>query len=231
MWGTQTVRCLTHEEIAEIPGDRTITYARIVVDYRKQKSDPNIVRITVGGNLLKADQELTVKMSDLATLKVMWNSTIRTKGSRFMCSDISGFYLEIPLPKFEYTKMSIRDIPQAFRDLYGLNAMAKNGFVYMCIQKGMYGLPAAGILANKLLKSRLAKKGYFELPHTPGLWKHISRPISFTLVVDGLASNMWGRSTLTISCWRSLITIRLRTIGKENCTAALNFDGITTGGG
>ena len=30
-----------------------------------------------------------------------------------------------------YMKMSIRDIPQAFRDLYGLDAMAKNGFIYM----------------------------------------------------------------------------------------------------
>ena len=57
----------------------------------------------------------------------------------------------------------------------------------MCIQKGMYGLPAAGILTNKLLRSRLAKKGYFELPHTPGLWKHVSRPIFFTLGVDDFA--------------------------------------------
>ena len=30
--GTQTVRFLTHEEIAAIPSDPTITYARIVVD-------------------------------------------------------------------------------------------------------------------------------------------------------------------------------------------------------
>merc|ERR1711966_366350 len=44
--------------------------------------------------------------------------------------------------------------------------------------------PQVGILTNKLLKKRLAKKGYFELPHTPGLWKHISRLVVFTLVVD-----------------------------------------------
>ena len=86
-----------------------------------------------------------------------------------MCSDINGFYLETPLPKFEFMKMSMRDTLQELRDLYGLNVMAKNGFIYMCIPKGMYGLPASGILANKLVKSRLAKKGYFELPHTPGL--------------------------------------------------------------
>ena len=73
--------------------------------------------------------------------------------------------------------------------------MVKNGFIYMCIQKGMYGLMAAGILANKLLKSRLAKKGYFELPHTPGLWKHVSRPISFTLVVDDFGIKHEGKGT------------------------------------
>ena len=25
------------------------------------------------------------------------------------------------------------------------------------------------------------------MPHTPGLWKHVSRPIAFTLVVDDFA--------------------------------------------
>ena len=57
----------------------------------------------------------------------------------------------------------------------------------------MYGLLAAEILANKLLKSRLAKKGYFELPHTPGLWKHVSRPISCTLVVDDFGIQYEGK--------------------------------------
>ena len=35
--------------------------------------------------------------------------------------------------------------------------------VYIQIQKGMYGLPQAGMLANKLLKRRLAKHGYYEV--------------------------------------------------------------------
>ena len=62
----------------------------------------------------------------------------------------------------------------------------------MSIHKGMYGLPQAGILANKLLKKRLARYGYFEMPHTPGLWRHISRPIAFTLVVDDFGIKYQG---------------------------------------
>ena len=54
----------------------------------------------------------------------------------------------------------------------------------MEIIRGMYGLPQSGILANKLLRQRLQPHGYFEVEYTPGLWKHKSRPVQFTLVVD-----------------------------------------------
>jgi len=36
-------------------------------------------------------------------------------------------------------------------------------------------------------------KGYFEVPHTPGLWKHISCPIEFSLVVDGFGVKCVGK--------------------------------------
>jgi hypothetical protein len=60
--------------------------------------------------------------------------------------------------------------PQDIINHYGLLDKVLHGYVYMEIRKGMNGLPQAGILANKLLKKRLAKHGYFEQPHTPGLW-------------------------------------------------------------
>jgi hypothetical protein len=66
----------------------------------------------------------------------------------------------------------------------------------MKIRKGMYGLPQAGILANKLLKKCLATHSYFKQPHTPGLFSHKSRPIWFNLVVDDLARTPY--STLMI---------------------------------
>ena len=44
--------------------------------------------------------------------------------------------------------------------------------------------PQAGKLANEFLQKKLAPHGYYEVKHTPGLWKHITRPIQFTLVVD-----------------------------------------------
>jgi hypothetical protein len=55
--GTETIFFMSKDEIKEIPKDRTVTYARILVDYQPQKADPNRVRITVGGNLIDYPQQ------------------------------------------------------------------------------------------------------------------------------------------------------------------------------
>ena len=49
---------------------------------------------------------------------------------------------------------------------------------------GIYGLPHAGILAQQLLEERLEQHGYRQSKITPGFWKHETRPIAFSLVVD-----------------------------------------------
>jgi hypothetical protein len=48
----------------------------------------------------------------------------------------------------------------------------------------VWGTPQAGIAANKLLCKQLAPHGYYECKQMPGLWKHKTWPISFTLAVD-----------------------------------------------
>ena len=182
--GTYTIRFMTIDEIKEIPKNKTVTYARIVVDYRPQKEDPNRVRITVGGNLINYEGELTTRTADLVTSKILWNSTLSTPGARYMCADVKNFYLCTPMDDPEYMKMKIELFPEEIIEQYGLREKVHKGFVWIKIIRTMYGLPQAGILSNKLLRKRLAKDGYFKLPHTPGLWKHVCRPVWFTLVVD-----------------------------------------------
>ena len=98
--------------------------------------------------------------------------------------DISSFYLETPLDRYEYMKMPLDLFPPHTVEQYKMKDNAKNGYVYLEIRKAIYGLPQAGALANKLLKERLAPFGYYEVAHTPGLWRHVTRPVQFTLVVD-----------------------------------------------
>jgi hypothetical protein len=68
---------------------------------------------------------------------------------------------------------------------YNLRGKATpDSYIYCEIQKGMYGLPQAGIIAQQLLEERLQKHGYCQSQMAPGLWKHNTHPISFSLVVD-----------------------------------------------
>ncbi len=138
----------------------------------------------MGGNLIKYPFELTTRTADMLSSKIMWNSVISTPDARFARADIKNMYLETPLNWYEYMRMPLDLFPDNIVDHYDLRRKAKNGFVYMEIQKGMYRLPQVGILANKLLKKRLGHHGDFEQPHAPGLWKHGSRPVWSNLCVD-----------------------------------------------
>jgi hypothetical protein len=80
--------------------------------------------------------------------------------------------------------INLASLPQETIEKYDLNKLAQDGKVYIEIQKGMYGLPQAGILANELLQPNLSKDGYRPTTHIHGLWNHDTRPISFSLVVD-----------------------------------------------
>ena len=69
-------------------------------------------------------------------------------------------------------------------DEYNLHEIMHKDHVYAEIVHGIYGLPQVGRLPNKLLAPCLAKHGYYQVLHTPGLWEHTTCPIQFALIVD-----------------------------------------------
>ena len=82
-------------------------------------------------------------------------------------------------------RVHIRHIPKDIQLLYNIqDKVTDNGFVYVRIKKGMYGLKQAAILAYEQLKSVLEPHGYFPVNGTVGLWKHETRPTKFCLCVD-----------------------------------------------
>jgi hypothetical protein len=82
--------------------NHTVTYARIVVDYRPQKQDPNRVRITVGGSLIKYPGEVTTRTADMTASKLLWNSVLSTRDAKYCCADVNVFNLETPMARYEY---------------------------------------------------------------------------------------------------------------------------------
>ena len=85
----------------------------------------------------------------------MFNSTISIKKARFGIMDIGNFYLGKQMERHEYIFLNIKDIPAYIIEKHNLHTMVHNDKIYIEIRKGMYGLPQAGILANKLLQKNL----------------------------------------------------------------------------
>ena len=191
--GTDTVDFIDKDSV---PADRwkDVTYARIVCNYRPEKSDPNRVRITVGGNKINYPEDCGTPTADLFTVKLLLNSVVSTPGAKFMTMDISNFYLMTPLKRKEYLRMRITDMPDNVIDQYKLrDKVTKDGWIFVAVKRGMYGLPQAGILAQELLEQRLNQHGYSQSKLTPGFWTHEWRPICFTLVVDDFGVKYEGK--------------------------------------
>ena len=173
--GTKGKNCIfvmAHKQISQMRAKgKKPTYEQVVVDFIPQKEDPNRVRITAGGNLIKYAGELTTRTADLTTAKMLWNSVISTDEAKLMVLDIGEFYLETPMEEYEYMLMPLHLFPQHTIDQYKLQGNVQNRQVYLEVRKAIYRLPQAGALANKQLKKFLAPDGYYEVAHTPRLWR------------------------------------------------------------
>ena len=99
----------------DLPPDRVVTYARVAVDFRPQKEDPNRVRITAEGNLIAYPDELTMRTADLTVSKILWNSVLSTDDAKYATLDIANFYFGTPLDRYEYTKMPLDISPDTSR--------------------------------------------------------------------------------------------------------------------
>jgi hypothetical protein len=180
-------------KITNIPNDRKITYGKIVCDYKPHRKEKERVRLTVGGDRLDYSGDVATSTADITTFKILINSTLSTEDAAMMMMDIKNYYLGTPLPRFEYMKMLLSRFPDKIVQKYNLKALKVDGWVYIEIRKGMYGLKQAGLLANQVLQTRLAPFGYYPARHTPGLWLHKTRPFSFTLVADDFAVKYVGK--------------------------------------
>jgi len=212
---TNTIKFIRRKDI---PKDRKkdVTYGSFVCSVRPEKKEKNRTRFTVGGNRINYPGEVATPTADMLVAKMLFNSVISTKGARFMTMDISNFYLMTPLTRPEYIRISLKDIPEEIIIEYKLREIADDkGQVYIQANKGMYGLPQSGRLANELLEKRLNKRGYHQSKLVPGLYKHEWRPIMFTLVVDDFGVSYNGEEH----------AIHLKETLEENYTVTTDWTG------
>jgi hypothetical protein len=172
----------------QVPQDRAkdVTYGLITTLIQPEKLDkPNRTRLVARGNRRHYPGDAGTPTANLLTIKPLLNSIISTPNAKFMTMDIKDFYLNTPMAWYEYMRLRIADMPEDVIAHYKLTDTATcDGYIYCEIKKGMYGLPQAGIIAQQLLKKRLMAHGYHQSTITPGLWKHDTCPISFSLVIN-----------------------------------------------
>ena len=109
----------------------------------------------------------------MTTHKLLVNSEVSTPNAKFMTADVGNFYLGTNMQRKEYMFIPLKLIPEQMIKQYQLEKNAIDGKVYVQIEKGMYGLPQVGILANLQRRQNLKPHGYFSCKHTPGLWKQM----------------------------------------------------------
>jgi hypothetical protein len=123
-------------------------------------------------------------------------------------------------------KMPLSLFPKWIVGQYDLNTHAKDGWVHLEMRRAVWGLPQAGILANKRLRQKLAPFGYSECVDTPGLWIHQTRPISFTLIVDNFGVKYVSQVDVDhlIASVRSTYTLTEDWSGDLYCGITLDWD-------
>jgi hypothetical protein len=87
-------------DLKNIPNDRTITYGKIVCDYKPHKKENERVRLTVVSDRLDYSGEVATSTADITTFKILINITLSTEDASMMIMDIKNYYLGTPLPRF-----------------------------------------------------------------------------------------------------------------------------------
>ena len=149
-----------------------------------EKEEKKRTRLIVGGNLLDFMVNISSPTESVTIETFVFNSVVSTPGPRCLVANIKLFYLNNILPDPKFMRIPLKIIPQDIIDVYNLTSLVNDqGWIYMRIEKVMYGLKQAGITANQELVNHMSPFGYHPVQHTPGLWVHDSRK-KISLVVD-----------------------------------------------
>lgn len=221
--GTDTIHFI---HVSQLPKGRIATYAKFVSADKPNKANIYRIRLTVGGDRIIYEGIVSTKTADLTCTKIIINSVLSTDGARYMTVDIKDFYLKTPMATYEYMRIAVRDIPATIMEQYNLHDLVHNGYVYVEIRKGMYGLPHAGRIANDRLVKMLESHGYIQAEHTHGLFTHKTRPVTFSLVVDDFGVKYIGRENAQhlIDTLRTLYEITEDWSGNKYCGLTLDWD-------
>jgi len=222
--GTNTIFFIKFDAI---PAGRKATYLWLMVSDRPTKDNPRRVQFTIGSNKVDYKGDCRTKTADLSTAKILFNHVISTPDARFMTLDIKDFYLNTDMPHHECMRIPVSSIPAKIMKLYNLEPLVHRGALHVEIRKGMQCHPVSGRLANDKLVQILQKHDSVQSDLIPRLFKHKTRPLCFSLVVDDFGVSYVGKvhSNFLIQVLQdSGYTITHDWTGNIFCSMTLNWD-------
>jgi hypothetical protein len=97
--------------------------------------------------------------------------------------------------------------------------------VYFKVTKGMYGLPQAGKLAQDRLVAHLATHGYHMCPDVPCIFRHATRKVTFSLVVDDFGIKYFDKADADhlVAALREKYVLKVDWKGDKYLGMHLNF--------
>jgi hypothetical protein len=86
------------------------------LDMKEQKEEKECNRLTVGGDKIVYRGDKSTRTAGLTKSKILINSTVSTKGARFLVIEINKFHFNNPLNRYEYMIINLSSLPQEFID-------------------------------------------------------------------------------------------------------------------
>jgi hypothetical protein len=168
----------------QIPSGKAISYYNPQLKV-KMKDGKLVKRVrgTVGGDKLPYSGPSSAQTAALETVRILLNAIV-SEGAEMMTLDIKDFYLGTPMDQPEFMRVPLKYIPPTIQTKYKLASYVKDNYVFMQIDKTLYGLVQSGILSQQRLIEHLSNNGYKQAKNTPCLFIHESNGNAFTLVVD-----------------------------------------------
>jgi hypothetical protein len=212
----------------DIPVDRRgdITYYnRVAREKIKEGVHQRRVRGTAGGDRINYPGPVTARTASLEVVRALLNSTLADNAD-FCTADITDYYLGTPMARPEFLRMTRKQLSQTIIDEYTLEPYFVNDIIHFQVNKGMYGLPQAGLLAQQRLVTHLGVNGYTQSDVVPCLFRHKDNGVTFVLVVDDFGikyTNAAGRDHL-LDTLRRLYKITYDPEGEHYLGMAVHHD-------
>ena len=222
---THTIRAIhPHEQPIERKGESTYYNPQVKEKTASDGSTTYRVRGTIGGDRILYPGPTTARTAAMPLVKLLIQSVV-SDNKRFMTLDIKDFYLNTPLDRSEYLRISAKFLPSQIIMHNNLQPYLQKGSILFEVNKGMYGLPQAGLLAQNRLITHLATHGYHQTKATC-LFRHETNGTDFSLVVDDFGvkySNKSGAQHL-IDTLQQLYIITIDWTGSKYLGFSIVFD-------